>query len=144
MKIVLLFSLLLVLVAFPAMAEEPVAVLKTVQGGIELARGGQTLHPEAGDPLQEGDVLKTGQDSAAGITFIDGTRLSLGPSSELRVDDYRFSPAEKDYAFEVFMNKGSAVYTSGKMGKMAPAAVRFSTPNSTLGIRGTRFLVQVK
>jgi hypothetical protein len=41
------------------------------------------------------------------------------------------------------MVQGTAVYISGIIAKLSPQSVRFETPNATIGIRGTRFLVKV-
>ncbi|MBF0530042.1 MAG: FecR domain-containing protein [Deltaproteobacteria bacterium] len=143
MRSITLMALIMVLSASAAFADEQAAILKVAQGAVDLQRGERTLHPAPGDSLLVGDILRTGQDGSAGVMFLDGTRIGLGPSSEMSLKAYRFSPAKKDYAFDVFMNKGSAAYTSGKLGKMAPEAVKFSTPNATVGIRGTKFLVKV-
>lgn len=146
MRVFTLSILLIVFMVFtasPALAQDNYALLKVAEGAVDVVRAGQTVKPAVGDNLQTGDVIRTGKDGSAGVMFLDGTRVSLGPSSEMRLDAYRFAPAQKDYAFDVFMTKGSAAYSSGKLGKLGPETVRFSTPHATVGIRGTRFLVKV-
>jgi len=41
------------------------------------------------------------------------------------------------------ITKGSLAYLSGLIGKLSPESARFETPVATIGIRGTRFAVQV-
>lgn len=128
----------------PAWAEEGVANFKSVAGSVTLERGGKAAATEPGGRLLVGDVLRTGADGEAGISFVDGTRVSVGPNSELEVVEYRFRPINKDYAFDLLMKRGEAAYSSGRLGKLAPDAVKFRTPQATLGIRGTKFLVRVE
>jgi hypothetical protein len=63
----------------------------------------------------------------------DGTRLTLGPGSELLVRDYVFEPRQARYAFSVHLAKGQAIYSSGKIGKLAPGSVKVSSPMATVG-----------
>jgi len=41
------------------------------------------------------------------------------------------------------MVKGTASYLSGIIGHQSPESVKFRTPEATIGIRGTHFLVKV-
>jgi hypothetical protein len=41
------------------------------------------------------------------------------------------------------MLRGTASYISGIIGRQSPESVRFQTPDATIGIRGTQFLVKV-
>ncbi|MDF9393067.1 MULTISPECIES: FecR family protein [Methylococcus] len=127
-----------------AMAGDPVASLKTTSGKVEVSRNDQVIMLTAGAPLFTGDVLRTGDASSAGISFQDGTRMSIGPGSELKIDRYRFVPIEQDYAFDVYLRKGSAAFSTGKFAKLAPEAVKVNTPQASIGIRGTKFLVRAE
>ena len=42
------------------------------------------------------------------------------------------------------MIKGTASYLSGIIGKQSPETVEFQTPDATINIRGTQFLVKVE
>jgi hypothetical protein len=44
----------------------------------------------------------------------------------------------------ITMLKGTASYLSGIIGRQSPESVRFKTPEATIGIRGTQFLVKVE
>ncbi|NOX16251.1 MAG: FecR domain-containing protein [Epsilonproteobacteria bacterium] len=48
------------------------------------------------------------------------------------------------FAFDLNMKKGLASFESGKIGKLAPKVVHFRVPEGTIGIRGTKFYVEVK
>jgi hypothetical protein len=143
MRISMLF-LVLVLLGSSAQAQEAVAILKTVSGHVWVIRDDDRISATPGMELLEADLLGTDADGSAGVSFMDGSRVSLGPDSAMEISSFRFAPKDKDYAFQVYFKKGTAVYSSGKIGKLAPEAVRFRTPQAVLGIRGTTFLVRVQ
>lgn len=122
--------------------EDPVALLKNVAGSVSIERNGATVGAASGALLFVSDRLLSGPGASAGIVFKDGTSLTLGPSADLQVRHYVFRPKEAKYAFDVYLTRGSAVYSSGKIGKLAPEAVKVGTPTATVGVRGTRFIVE--
>ena len=89
------------------------------------------------------DFKRTGKHGAVGIIFIDDTILSLGPKTELILDEYVFAPQKSKLSMVINMIKGTASYFSGIIGKQSPESVKFKTPDATIGIRGTKFLVKV-
>lgn len=60
------------------------------------------------------DILITGKKGYAGIIFSDGTLFTLGPQTRFSLEAYRFEPKNKIYDFEVYLEKGSGLYESGK------------------------------
>lgn len=144
MRTALLLILLLSAHVATANAEQPAANFRTVKGSVVIERAGSILPATPGAPLMVGDILRTGQDGQAGVSFRDGSRIAVGPGSELTVQGYRFVPLEQDYDFDVFMRRGEAAYSSGRLGKLAPEAVRFRTPQAVVGVRGTRFLIRAE
>lgn len=94
-------------------------------------------------PLVNKDVLITGIKAFAGIMFTDGTVITVGPGTEFRIDTYIFEPQDEAYYFSFYLKKGSAIYNSGKIGKLSPQSVKLATPKATVGIRGTRFIIDV-
>ncbi len=141
---ILIFSFAVFLMGLPVQAQDIVGSLRSISGDVDLIRGETTQPANVGMDLMEGDVLITGINSSAGLTFLDGTRISIGAESELVMNNYRFVPINEEYAFDVYMKQGSAAYSSGRLGHLAPETVRFHTPQATLGIRGTFFMVRVE
>jgi hypothetical protein len=121
-----------------------VALFKNVTGHVRVVRGTATMDAAPGTTLYVSDQLVSDTNSSAGIVFRDGTLLTLGQSSEVKVRDYVFQPSEARYAFSLFLAKGSAIYSSGKIGKLSPESVKVETPTSTVGVRGTRFIVEAR
>lgn len=135
----------LAVVTAPAHAQDDhIALLKNVAGAITVERMGASVEASSGMVLFVADRLISQPGASAGIVFKDGTLLTLGPSAQLQLRDYAFRPKEAKYAFDVFLARGSAIYSSGKIGKLAPEAVKVGTPTATVGVRGTRFIIEAE
>lgn len=123
-------------------AETHVALVKSVNGRVSIVQGEAARVATGGSQLRVSDRLVTEPGAAAAVVFKDGTMLTLGGGADVQVRDFVFEPKQGKYAFSLYMNQGSAIYESGKIGKLAPEAVKVETPKATVGIRGTRFLVE--
>ncbi|MDQ6961242.1 MAG: FecR domain-containing protein [Mariprofundaceae bacterium] len=142
----LLLAIILTMVLFtlPAMAQEKhVAIFKDITGSIEVLRGNETLQATSGMQLLQSDKIHSYEESSAGIVFNDGTLLTLGESTDIEINLYVFKPEVQKYAFDLNVNKGQAIYSSGKIGKLSPESVDIRTPRAVVGVRGTRFIVKV-
>ena len=123
-------------------ADADVALVKSVSGHVSIVQGTSTREAEGGTHLHVADRVVTAPGATAAIIFKDGTMLTLGGGAQVDVRDYVFQPKAGKYAFSLYMSKGSAIYESGKIGKLAPEAVKVETPKATVGVRGTRFLIE--
>jgi len=123
--------------------EDHAAMVKSVTGVVKVIRQHATFEATSGTTLRVSDRIVTAPGASAGIVFRDGTLLTLGSGADILVRDYVFAPKDGKFAFEVYLARGSAIYESGKIGKLSPQSVKFETPKATVGVRGTRFLVEV-
>jgi hypothetical protein len=141
----LLLAVLALVAASAAQAAEPASIgaIKSVSGDARIVRAGQEVKAEPGAALRQADVLRTGDDGALGVTFRDNSTVSLGPNSDLALEAFVFEPAQSKFGFVGRMARGTAFFVSGAMAKLAPESVSVVTPTSTIGVRGTRFLVEV-
>ncbi|MEM7057489.1 MAG: FecR domain-containing protein [Pseudomonadota bacterium] len=124
-------------------AAEKIGQVKVASGDVIILRDGQAIPAEAGSELLEKDVVKTGANSAIGMTFTDNSRLSLGPESELLLENYAYRSPGKPDSFEARLQNGSLTAASGKISKSRPLAMRVLTPTTVLGVKGTEFAVRV-
>jgi hypothetical protein len=132
------------LMASPAFAQQPAAGrIKVASGSVFVVRGGASQPAQAGQLVYESDTLRTGADGRVGITLNDDTRVSLGPSSEVRLDRFSYNPAESQLALVLRVVKGMAAYVSGRIAKLAPDAIRLETPAAIVGVRGTTVAMRV-
>jgi hypothetical protein len=123
-------------------AEDHAALLKSVTGAVTVVRQHDAFDANSGTTLLVSDHVTTGPGASAAIVFRDGTLLTLGSGADVLVRDYVFEPKDGKFAFSLFLAKGSAIYESGKIGKLSPQSVKVETPNATVGVRGTRFLIE--
>lgn len=130
-------------IANVAMAQdEHVALFKNVSGDVKIIRDNSDLVAVVGTQLMRSDIVVSGPHSSGGIVFKDGTLLTLGSSTEIEISRYMFQPEEAKYDFSLYLKKGTAIYSSGKLGKLSPESVSINTPRATVGVRGTRFIVK--
>jgi len=124
-------------------AQDHAALVKSVTGVVKITRQQNTFDATGGTTLQVSDHIVTAPGASAAIVFRDGTLLTLGSGADILVRDYVFAPKDNKFAFSLYLAKGSAIYESGKIGKLSPQSVKIETPKATVGVRGTRFLVEV-
>ena len=128
--------------AAPAMAAD-VGLIKVSKGDVRIERAGAKVAATVGTAVQASDVIVTGADGLAGITFTDNSLVSLGPNSHYSIDKYRFDSTTYQGEFESSLTKGRLAAISGKMVKQSPEAMKVRTPSAIMGVRGTEFIVQV-
>ena len=89
-----------------------------------------------GQQIFSGQTLNTLEDGEVHVVTVDGGFIALRPNSVFRVDEYR---ANGDSSDKIFMSlfKGALRSITGWIGKHNTSAYRITTPNATLGIRGT-------
>lgn len=115
---------------------QAVAVIQSA--AVQGAAGSRAL--EVRGPVFSGDVVKTNRRGEAQLKFRDGTRLVVGPQSELTID--RFVLADQSNVREMTINavRGAFRFISGSSRKQSYS---INTPTATIGVRGTAFDVSV-
>lgn len=139
-------SALITAVALAGMATPVLANIgrvKLVSGIATIERGGQKIAATSGLILQKGDTIVTGKNGRIGVTFNDNTRFAAGPNSRVNVSEYAFDDTTHKGQFLTRVDRGSLAIVSGQIAKSNRDAMRVKTPTALLGVRGTRFVVQV-
>ena len=121
-----------------------VGTVKTLKGEVEVRRGTKVIQIEVGTTLNVGDIVQSKVKSSIGIIFTDGSRLSLGEKSIFVIKEFKVKPKKQDCDVDLELKKGKAIFSSGKIGKLAPKSVKFRIPKGLIGIRGTKFAVEAK
>jgi hypothetical protein len=131
--------------ATPVHAQQPSAAgrIKVVSGSAFIVRQDATIQAELGQEVFETDSLRTGADGRIGVTLKDDTRVSIGPSSELRLERFVYEPGTGNLGMVVRFVRGVAAYVSGRMAKLAPQSIRLETPAAIVGVRGTSLAIRV-
>ena len=118
--------------------------VKTVTGNAVLVRGDQEIALTPGAALREADSIRTDAESAVGLTLRDGTRLSLGPNTNLHMAQFTYAPAENRLGLALTLLQGTIAYISGRIAKLAPSSVIIETPTSIIGVRGTHLVISAE
>lgn len=137
-------KIMLVLIFTSGLLLANVAIVKKITGTVEVKRDKSTILLKKGSRLENGDIIMTKSNSSIGIIFDDGSRLSLGSKAIFIINQFIVLPAKEEYNVDLNLTKGKAVFSSGKIGKLAPKSVKFHIPEGIIAIRGTKFAVEVK
>jgi hypothetical protein len=124
-----------------AFAADEAGVVKVSKGNAFLERAGQKLPATVGAKVFANDRILTGADGSVGITLRDLTLLSAGPNSTIDINKFSFDSTTHAGAIDAAVKRGTLSVVSGKIAKTSPDNVRFTTPGSTLGVRGTEFII---
>jgi hypothetical protein len=117
--------------------------VKVSKGSVQIERAGAKQSAKVGMGIQASDIVLTGADGSAGITFTDNSLVSVGPNSVFAIDKYSFDSTTHAGEFEGSLKRGKLAAVSGKMVKQSPESMKIRTPSAIMGVRGTEFVVQV-
>lgn len=87
------------------------------------------------------ESIRTEVESATTLTFRDDTMISLGPNSNITLDDFVYDPNPSLSAFAMSTVQGILRFATGSLPK---EAYTITTPAATIGVRGTTFAVAVQ
>jgi hypothetical protein len=109
-----------------------------VQGEGVLKRGDSTSKLSADLRVRVDDDIVTAADARAELTFIDGTKLTIGEQSQIKIDSFLFEEGKSGNRLSLNI-AGPFRYVSGKLSAREGGSVSVRTPVATLGVRGTDF-----
>jgi hypothetical protein len=91
--------------------------------------------------VKSGDMLETSGASFAQVLMNDGTKMTLRPNSNLKIEVFQFKKeAPKDDSAVFRLLKGGFRTVTGLVGKRGnPDAYKLKASTATIGIRGTDF-----
>ena len=87
----------------------------------------------AGSGVHANETVKTGSSGQAGLQFIDQSNLSVGPSSQVRLDKFVYDPNKGTGTVAIEATRGAFRFSTGSQNK---GEVKIKTPYGTLGARG--------
>ena len=137
----LLKSLVLGLIAlalpFAALAS---AVVQSMQGDVRA--NGQPVAQN--QRLNPGTTLTTGPNSQILLRFDDNQRVFLNQNTVFRIVDFRYqSPNARDDRSVLDLVKGALRIVTGAVAGRNAASFQLRTPQATIGVRGTDFMVVI-
>ncbi len=120
-------------------------VIQQMVGDVQFAMGANPAQPAVKNDVITADMLvTTGKNSFAILKFEDGQVVVMQANSAFKVREYRYQPqqaSENNMAFA--MLRGGFRFVTGLIGQHNKHAFTLTTPNATIGIRGTDFMVEM-
>jgi trimeric autotransporter adhesin len=86
-----------------------------------------------GSGVHSNETVKTGSAGKAGLQFHDQSNLSVGPSSQVRLDKFVYDPNKGTGSTVIEATRGTFRFSTGAQNK---GEVKIKTPYGTLGTRG--------
>lgn len=127
--------------ASQASSEEEVGNVASVQGSATVTRKGASRALKVQDAIFKGDMLRTGGNSALGITFDDETTFNLTANAAITVDNFIYEEGGKNNSALFKIARGTVAFAANQVAKTGD--MKIETPSSVLGIRGTSGVVEV-
>lgn len=140
-----LHAAVVILVAFLLMSQtasaavEPVGRLISADGDVTAIRAGESARSlDRGDPVYEGDELRTGARATAQVRFSDGGLFALEADTRFAVNQYEAGDDGGGSALMQFL-RGALRTITGSIGSRSNDTYRLRTPTATIGVRGTSY-----
>jgi hypothetical protein len=122
----------------PARAAEQAGVAAAVRGQVMLARASIPARDVlGGEEIFMRDGLRSGLRSGMQILLLDETVFTIGPESELVVDEFVYDPATSAGKIGATVAKGVFRFVTGKIAKKQPSDMNVALPSGNIGVRGT-------
>lgn len=94
------------------------------------------------DAIAPDTVINTGDKSNAVLKFEDGQVVVMQANSSFHMREYRYEARQVEKSNILFsMLRGGMRFVTGLIGQRNRDAFKLTTPNATIGIRGTEFMV---
>ncbi len=123
-----------------AVAQDQVqaGVSAAVRGDVQVARldavGRQV---NGGEAIYLQDAITSGPDSGMQILLLDETVFTIGPESEMTIDEFVYDPATGEGSLAANMTRGVMRFVTGNISDGTPENMTIQLPVGTIGIRGT-------
>jgi hypothetical protein len=137
----LALAFLAVLWAAPAVAQKvgTAAAVNPESSGKQPGGGVRTL--TLGAEVVHNERIHTDAHGSVQLLFIDRTSMSIGPNSDITINEYVFDPQAKSGKLAVTVAKGLMRFVGGQVSHSGQATV--TTPSASIGIRGGTAIIDV-
>jgi hypothetical protein len=124
---------LVVLFALPSTTANAQGIIGNANSVKTQADGSIAGTLSAGSDVHASETVRTGSSGQADLRFIDHTKLSVGPSSTVRLDKFVYDPKKGSGRVAIDTTKGAFRFVTGAQNK---GDYKVKTPSGAIGIRG--------
>lgn len=133
----------LAVVTGPALAAQQAGVAAAVIGNLRVSEGERPA-PKAvrsGMDMLLGDRVNSAAASRMQVLLLDETVFTIGPDSDLVIDEFVYDPTSQTGRLTANFTKGVLRYVSGKVAQANASAVTIKSRDATIGVRGTALFI---
>ena len=127
----------------PVLAAQQAGVTAGVIGNLRVSEGARPA-PEvvkSGMDMLLGDRVNSAAASRMQILLLDETVFTIGPDSDLVIDEFVYDPNAETGRLTANFTKGVMRYVSGKVAAANASAVVIKSRDATIGVRGTALFI---
>lgn len=136
----LLFGVLIWLAASHGAMAEMAGTVIGVKPDSFAVRASQELPLNLRDSVEPKDSLRTGSNGRLEVLFNDESSIKLGPNTLIAITD--FLPGSSAPVLHTHVSEGIARFITGTITEHNPDGFVVTTPEATIGVRGTVFFVE--
>ena len=140
--VIALFVLMTLVMRLPATADERVGVNVAVNpAGTATPPNGPMRQLMIGQDVIFKEQVSTEDKGQTQIHFLDESSMSVGPNSDLVIDEFVYDPHADTGKLAMSATRGVFRYVGGKISKLE-GGVTVQTPVASIGVRGGAFLLK--
>jgi hypothetical protein len=116
-----------------------IGIAAAVRGSVRAQAPGQTVGRDvsSGKPVYLNDHVTTGDGARMQIMLLDETVFTIGPNSDMVLDEFVYDPKTSAGKVSAQITKGVFRFVTGKVAQRNPSDMKVKLPVGTIGIRGT-------
>lgn len=128
----------------PGDGQPSIGTVGATKGDVWVIDGlGQKHRLRTGDEAFHQARMKTGPKGHFQVMLHDETILTVGPNSELVMDEYVYDPKTDNETLSAIIQNGIFRFVSGKLARKHPKKFKVQIPVGTIGPRGTDYVIEV-
>jgi hypothetical protein len=104
--------------------------------------GGMSVQIIDGSNVFHRERVVTEAEGRAQLIFLDGSAVTVGPRSEVTLDEFVYDPDRRLAGATINASRGVLRYVGGKISKTVD--VKINTPTATIGVRGGIVVVDIE
>lgn len=131
----------MVLLLVTSALAQVVGTVASLDGEVGIERGGNVIAAEPGIELQQGDIIRTGEQGRVRLLLQDDTVLNLGAGSTLTLDAQELGSATAPPQSVLGLLSGMVRVLVSEYYTQPGAQLEVKTPTAVSGVRGTEFVV---
>ena len=136
-------AILAAVIAAPAAAQSIGAVSAVNPQATSTAPGQPQRTILIGASIVHSEHVATGPEGLTQILFVDSSSFSVGPNSDIVIDEFVYDPANNTGKLAASATKGVFRFVGGKISKLGETPVTVNTPSASIGIRGGMFSLTI-